>query len=273
MFAIALGMAGPALAADPSGTDTTLIIADVVNWLGADQPQMHQAALLQTILDNLSIPYSSQQITRNRARIWVSEQPLACMPWLIKTLDRADRFQFSLPYMLENSLRLVVKKDSKWAATLTEQLNHGEISLRDLMTQKQPPVLGIESNRSYGTQADILLQGLKDFPAVYTRTSSSNQITELLPMLQREFVDIIIEYETLLINQDEQLVYFAFKETEPFQLGHFACSNTAAMTELMPLLNQAIRTLTQDPAYQQLMLQGIPASQHKNALLYLQQAP
>lgn len=109
-------------------------------------------------------------------------------------------------------------------------------------------------------------------PAIYTRTSSSNNPAELIPMLQRGFIDIVIEYEIVAKEHSSELAFFPFEETEAFQLSHFACSNTEDMARLLPALNHSIQTLSQDEEFQQLMLLSIPEHFKQQALQYLREA-
>lgn len=266
---VLLGLTSPSLqAADPEN-DQTLVIVDVVDWLGAEQQQMRQAKVLQAILDQLPIPFTTQQITRNRARMLVQSHSHACMPWLLKTAARQQHFLFSKPYMLENALRLVVNQNSELASLLTQQQRLGNISLQELLTTRRPPLLGIATNRSYGAKADTLLKELHNSSAVYTRTSSPESTAELLPMLQRGFIDVMMEYEVVLQDHSETLLFFPFQETERYQLSYFACSNTEVMATLMPMVNQAIATVSQDPEFQQLMSLSVQDSQREQALKFL----
>ncbi|SEA84733.1 transporter substrate-binding domain-containing protein [Alkalimonas amylolytica] len=267
-----LSNSGPLAAhADDKPADT-LVIIDVVDWLSPAHQATHQASVLQKILANLTIPHQIQQITRNRARMLVREHPTACMPWLLKTPERLQDFQFSVPYMAENALQLVVRDNTPLAQTLHQQRQAGPVRLGELLLQRRPPILGIETNRSYGQKTDQLLSELQHLPAIYTRTSSSNNPAELIPMLQRGFLDIIIEYEIVAKEHSNELAFFPFEETEAFQLSHFACSNTEDMARLLPALNQSIQMLGQDEEFQQLMLLSIPEHFKQQALQYLREA-
>ena len=251
---------------------TTLVIVDVVDWLSPANQAMHQATVLQTILDHLNIPHQTEQVTRNRARLLVRGHKTACMPWLLKTPERLKEFQFSVPYMVENALQLVVLEQSKIAQELQKKRQSGPINLSELLMQQRPPILGIEANRSYGETTDRLLEALQHIPAIYTRTSSSNQPAELIPMLERGFIDIIIDYKVVAVEQSNELAFFPFKETEAFQLSHFACSDSQEMTKLMQSLNHSIQMLSQNEDFQQLMLHSIPPHLQDDALQYLLRA-
>lgn len=250
----------------------TLVIVDVVDWLHPQQQKMHQATVLKLLLDNLPLAHETVQITRNRARQFVAEHPSACMPWLIKTPERMQMFLFSTPYMAEHALQLITLRGTALSERLERQSATAPIQLQQLLTERRPPVLGIETNRSYGKKTDRLLATLQRSSSIYTRTSSSNQPADLLPMLQRGFIDIMIDYEVVLHEHRQELSFFPFAETEAFQLSHFACSNSAAMRSILPILNQTIHALSTDPAFQQLSVQSIPPHQQAEAWQYLKAA-
>ncbi len=253
-------------------TKPALVIIDVVDWLNPEHQIRHQSAVLQQILQKLPVPFQIEHITRNRARQYVQEHPTACMPWLLKTPERTQQYLFSTPYMVEHALQLVTLRDSPLSARFERDSKVGPIQLQQLLNERRPPVLGIETNRSYGQQTDRLLATLEHSSAIYTRTSSSNQPAELLPMLQRGFIDLMIDYEVVLYEHREALSFFPYAETEPFQLSHFACSNSAEMRSILPKLNQAIHALSTDPEFRQLIMQSIPSHQQAQGWEYLKAA-
>lgn len=251
-------------------TEQPVLLVDVVAWLEENQAPrtLHQADLLRFLLRDFPLSYVREHITRNRARVFVSANAQACMPWLLKTPERETQFLFSLPYAIEPALVLVMKKDSRWAQQLTMLQNNGTaISLKWLLTQVSSPVLGIESNRSYGLAVDALLKEQHAF-SIYTRTSSSNEPAAMLPMLMKGFVDAIIEYPSVLSQYTAEIVHFNFSETEPVQLIHFACSKTPEMRQLMPLIDNHIQHIAKDPQYLELLLKQVPENQKHNALAF-----
>lgn len=134
-----LSNSGPLAAHTDEKPADTLVIIDVVDWLSPAHQATHQASVLQKILANLTIPHQTQQITRNRARMLVREHPTACMPWLLKTPERLQDFQFSVPYMAENALQLAVRDNTPLAQTLHQQRQAGPIRLGELLLQRRPP--------------------------------------------------------------------------------------------------------------------------------------
>lgn len=248
---------------------TQLTIIDIAALLTDERAASRQSQLLSTVLHQLPVQIQMKEMNWSRAMLWVENSEASCMPWLIKTPERAERFLFSEPYMLEDALSLVLRKDSPLAQQLQQQVQHQEaIALTALLQQTRAPVLGIESNRSYGKRIDALLAQLQHSSSVYTRTSVSEQPAELIPMLQRGFIDMVLEYPSVISNQHPNLVLLPLQETEPFQLSHFACSNTPAMQPVMQQLNAVIRQLSQDPDYQALVLQPLSDEQRAAALAY-----
>lgn len=266
LVVMTLGLLMPA-ASEPKSTQLTII--DIAALLTDERAASRQSQLLSAVLQQLPMQVEMQEMNWSRAMLWVEGSETSCMPWLIKTPERAERFLFSDPYMLEDALSLALKKDSPLAQQLQRQLTpQTAISLATLLQQPRAPVLGIESNRSYGTHIDALLVKLQHSSSVYTRTSVSEQPAELIPMLKRGFIDMILEYPSVISNQHPDLMLLPLQETEPFQLSHFACSNTLAMQPVMDQLNTVIRRLSQDPTYQQLVLQPLADDKRAAALLY-----
>ena len=266
MLLMGLFKSSAGLAQAPS--DDSLLLVDVLAWFEEHQPQrvFRQAELLQLLLTDFPTPFVVERITRNRARVFVASNKQACMPWLLKTPEREKLFLFSLPYAVESALVLVVKKDSAWAQHLTNLQNSGvAISLNRLLLQHSPPILGVESQRSYGVAVDSLLKQSNAFP-IYTRTSSSDEPAAMLPMLEKGFIDIMLEYPSVLAQYSAEVVYFNFVETEPVQFVHFACSNTAEMKQLMPLINRHIKELSGSTQYIDLVLRELPENQREQAL-------
>lgn len=242
-----------------------VIIVDAVALLQA--PSGNEAQILHQLLAAYPAQYSITDISRNRAREWVKTAENACIPWLKKTATREQDFLFSLPYMVEDALQLVVPADSKWHSTLqTLQQHNPHISLLQILSLKPGPVIGIEINRSYGETLDQLLSQRQSSWSIYTRTTSSNETGSMLPMLQRGFIDATLEYRKVALRTDSSLRFYSLLEAEPVNLVHFACSKGERGQRVVNLLNQVILSKSQQPDYQQLVLQGIKGANQQLAL-------
>ncbi|MBU1556191.1 MAG: hypothetical protein KJ998_15495 [Gammaproteobacteria bacterium] len=242
-----------------------VIIVDAVALLQA--PTGNEAQILHQLLAAYPAQYSITDISRNRAREWVKTAENACIPWLKKTAAREQDFLFSLPYMVEDALQLVVPADSRWHSTLqTLQQHNPQISLLQIPSLKPGPVIGIEINRSYGETLDRLLSQRQSSWSIYTRTTSSNETGSMLPMLQRGFIDATLEYRKVAQRTDSSLHFYSLLEAEPVNLVHFACSKGERGQQVVNLLNQVILSKSQQPDYQQLVLQGIKGANQQLAL-------
>lgn len=246
------------LAAEP------MVLVDAVALLPKNTaPVTTEGKILAQILALYPSPYSTEDISRNRARAWVKKAKNACIPWLKKTKARQQDFLFSLPYMLEEPLQLVLLQNSQ-ALPKLQQLPQ-PVSLQQLLTAGNLLLLGIEQNRSYGERLDSLLQQHQHNRSLYLRTSSSEDQSSMMPMLQRRFVDALIEYPQIANRSHLPLVFFPVAEAEAVNLVHFACSKGAQGQRVVNTLNHIILRLHQQQAYRELVLQHVPAPQRLQA--------
>lgn len=232
----------------------------------AGQPQA-EAQMLLRILQQYPSSYTLVDISRNRAREWTKSAGNACIPWLRKTPARERDYLFTLPYMLESAIMLVSPAQSNWQSQLEKlQDADGKISLAQLLQLKRPPLIGIELNRSYGDRLDAVLQQYQRHAAIYTRTTAGEFVGSMLPMLQKGFVDLMLEYPKIAARSGSALRYWALAEAEPYNAVHFACSRTPQGEKIVALLNQSIRHLAASKDYQQLMLHSFAETERSQVL-------
>ncbi|MBZ9613483.1 hypothetical protein [Rheinheimera maricola] len=242
-----------------------VIIVDAVALLQAQRG--NETNILQQLLAAYPAAYTIEDISRNRAREWVKAANNACIPWLRKTAAREQDFLFSVPYMAEDALQLVLTAESKWHGALENVMRQNQqISLVHLLSVKPSPLIGVELNRSYGEALDQLLSHRKNSWSIYTRTTSSQQTGSMLPMLQRGFIDATLEYRKIALRTDPTLRFYPLLEAQPVNLVHFACSKGERGQRIINLLNQTIVAKSQLPDYQQLVLQGIAEQNRPLAL-------
>lgn len=241
----------------------------------------HQASVdpatqsLKYLLDHLPMPYQLMEINRSRARQWTKSAPNACMPWLRRTAQREKDYLFTVPYLVEGALQLVVRTGSPLDQRLPALADaQGRISLTQLMQLQKFPVLGVEHARSYGDRLDALLAGLAREQKLFIRNTPSERVGSMLQMLEKNFIDAALEYPKVMANagSNTTLRFWPLQEAEPFNLVHFACSKTTAGTRSVAMLNQVIHTAAAVPAYQQMALGSIAPSARTRALQYWQQA-
>lgn len=246
-----------------------LVLVDAMSLLKAPVQTHSEADLLRQILAIYPDSVRIENISRNRAREWVQQQQNACIPYLKKTPDREKTFIFTVPYMAEAPLQLVVPVNSPWTAKLDlMQRVKPEISLNELLSLKKSPLIGIEINRSYGIEIDALLKANQQHPALYIRTSSSDAVGSMLPMLEKNFIDAVIEYPKIADRSNQRLKYYPLQEAEAISLVYFACSKGKNGELVVKTLNDVLRTLSQQPSYLQIMASGFPANQRDLAIEY-----
>ncbi|MDZ7868237.1 MAG: hypothetical protein U5L02_03395 [Rheinheimera sp.] len=232
-----------------------------------------EAQILLQLLSLYPSPYQLVDISRNRAREWTKTAGNACIPWLRKTPERERDYLFTLPYMLESAITLVSLPQSSWHTQLEKlQDADGKIRLAQLLQLRRPPLIGIELNRSYGDRIDAILQQHQGHAAIYTRSTAGEFVGSMLPMLQKGFVDLMLEYPKIAQRSSTALRFWPIAEAEPFNLVHFACSRSAQGENIVALLNQIIRQQARQPSYFQLMLNTLAPAEHAVALHYWQQA-
>ncbi len=238
-----------------------MVLVDAVALLPKNTaPVTTEGKALAHILSLYPSAYSTENISRNRARAWVKTAKNACIPWLKKTKARQQDFLFSLPYMLEEPLQLVLLQNSQALPKL--QNLPQPVPLQQLLSAGNL-LLGIEQNRSYGEALDKLLQQHKHNRALYLRTSSSEDQSSMMPMLQRRFVDALIEYPKIANRSGLPLVFFPVAEAEAVNLVYFACSKGEQGQRVVSSLNQIILQLSQQQAYRDLVLQHLPEAQRQ----------
>lgn len=245
-----------------------LLIVDAISLTSPKQMQSFQSKVLSAILEEYQGSYELLIVPRNRARQIVTSHTTACSPWMLKSELRELKFNFTLPYTMESSLKLVLSKESDWGKKLIDYQNNQPISLAELLKGNKTPIIGIESERSYGSITDALLEQFKHSDSIYLRTSSSDSLAQLQPMLLHGYIDIMIEYKKIKDTGSHSLYYLDYKETEPFQLVYFACSKSEQVNTVIKKLNSAIYKLSQTPEYQSLILNHLPMIDRENAKKY-----
>lgn len=249
-----------------------LVIVDSVAILKAAQSGSHpEGRILQQVLALYPDRVQTESLSRNRAREWIKTVGNACIPWLKKTAERERDYLFTRPYMVEDALLLVLPEQSSWHPRLQAMQGSGLLSLRQLLQLPEGPLLGIELNRSYGERLDQLFTKYRHHHALYVRTSSSEDMGSLMPMLERGFIDALLEYQKVAERHGQNFRYYRLQEAEPVNLVYFACSKGKQGEAVVAGLNQAILQASQQPEYQQLVLRGIAQSQHATALAVWQE--
>ncbi|WP_462151397.1 hypothetical protein [Pseudoalteromonas xiamenensis] len=252
--------------------EAPLVIIDAESWLNTENQNSFQSQVARQVLSEFKGQFDISIMPRNRARQTLERHPSACSPWMLKNKAREKLYAYTLPYMMESSLKLVLSKESAWGKALASKQDKEPVSLFNLLVQDTAPVLGIESGRSYGDTTDALLKQLEHSHSIYVRTSTADSLAPLKPMLHHGFIDVLIEYDKINEELKDKFYILEYQETEPFQLVYFACSKTEQVKPQIQLLNDAIRALSINESYINKILSHLPEKDRAKARAYWQQA-
>ncbi len=224
----------------------------------------HPVKMVRQVLKYYPEPYAIESVSLNRAFALLRKTPGTCTPVVRKSAARLQEFLFSSAFIIAPDIRLLVKADSLWSARLRRmQDRNGRISLESLMQLPHPPVLATEDGRSYGDKLDQLLTLLRDVQSVYVRTAKTARYGDLLPMLQKDFVDATLEFvEALPVEEKAKFSAFRLTEAPDYTLAYFACANDAQSPQVLLQLDQAIAAFRRSPEFRHMLLAPFPESEH-----------
>ena len=251
----ALLVSSPTLHAEPL---VLLHAIPAIEATAESELKQSELKLLQKVMASYGDSYRVEgDVSRNRAiEILAQDQP-ACIPMMLKTPEREARTSFSQPYMIEEGLRLVVLTGSPWQQKLDVLQKAGPVSLQQLLSMDKGPIIGIDNNRSFGVKVDELLQRYAGHRAIYIRTSALQYLDTMEPMLDKKYVDIMIEYGKVAKRTPLKLSVYPFAEADSFVMSYFSCALTEKGQSFVAALNRAIAKSIDKSDYQQLMFDEI----------------
>lgn len=215
------------------------------------------------------------QVNFTKASELTRTQADSCMASILKNPQRQAEFIFSRPLSAIEGLKLYLPKDSKLHTKLQSKLKQwgGQVRLRELLLTEADFVVGLDLERSYGADLDLLLKEKVVRRSLYFKQSGA-QIAQLWPMLQQHRVSAVLEYPFMLATTDATLLQgYRVAEAEPLQLAYFACNKSARGQAIIDKLNQSIKALAGTQTYLDLHLKTVPAErqqefiQHYNKLM------
>lgn len=216
-----------------------------------------------------------RQVNHTKASELTRTQSSGCMASILKNPQREAEFIFSRPLSAIEGLKLYIPKDSELQARLQPRLKlwGGKIRLRELLLTEPEVLVGLDLERSYGTDLDLLFKEKAVRRSLYFKQSGA-QIAQLWPMLQQHRVSAVLEYPFMLATTDATLLQgYTVAEAEPLQLAYFACNKSETGQAIIDTLNQSIEALAGTQAYLDLHLAAVPAErqqefiQHYNKLM------
>jgi uncharacterized protein (TIGR02285 family) len=205
------------------------------------------------------------QVNFTKASELTRTQPTSCMASILKNPQREAEFIFSRPLSAIEGLNLYLPKNSKLHGRLQSKLRQwdGKVRLRELLLTEPDFVLGLDLERSYGTDLDLLLKEKAVRHSLYFKQSGA-QIAQLWPMLQQHRVSAVLEYPFMLATTDATLLQgYTVAEAEPLQLAYFACNKSDRGQAIIDTLNQSIDALAGTQVYLDLHLEAVPAERQQ----------
>lgn len=205
------------------------------------------------------------QVNFTKASELTRTQTDSCMASILKNPQRDAEFIFSRPLSAIEGLKLYLPKDSKLHTKLQSKLKQwgGQIRLRELLLTEPDFVLGLDLERSYGADLDLLLKEKVVRRNLYFKQSGA-QIAQLWPMLQQHRVSAVLEYPFMLATTDATLLQgYRVAEAEPLQLAYFACNKSDRGQAIIDKLNQSIEALAGTQVYLDLHLEAVPAERRE----------
>lgn len=238
------------------------------DWLTQPPAQTEslELSLMRLIFANSTdIRPHFSMVNHTKASELTRMQPDSCMAGVLKNPQRETQFLFSRPFSAVEGLKLYISKQSP----VNEQLKHklkqwgGQIRLRELLLTEMDFVLGVDSERSYGAELDLLFKEPAIGRSLY-RKQSGARIGELWPMLQQQRVSAVVEYPFMLATTDATLLQsYTVAEAEPLQLAYFACNKSDSGQAIIDKLNQAIQAVATTQRYLDLHLKTVPTERQQ----------
>lgn len=238
------------------------------DWLSTTPatPESLELKLIRLILAQSPelIPHF-HQVNFTKASELTRTQATSCMASILKNPQREAEFIFSRPLSAIEGLKLYLPKDSKLNAKLRPKLKQWDdkVRLRELLLTEPDFIVGLDQERSYGADLDLLLKEKVVRRSLYFKQSGA-QIAQLWPMLQQHRVSAVLEYPFMLATTDATLLQgYSVAEAEPLQLAYFACNKSETGQAIIHKLDQAIEALAGTLAYLDLHLNTVPAERQQ----------
>lgn len=238
------------------------------NWLTTNPvtTESLELKLMRLILSQSSeLTPHFHQVNFTKASDLTRIQSDSCMASILKNPQREAEFIFSRPLSAIEGLKLYVPKESKLHARVQSKLKlwDGKVRLRELLLTEPDFVVGLDQERSYGADLDLLLKEKAVRRSLYFKQSGA-QIAQLWPMLQQHRVSAVLEYPFMLATTDATLLQgYSVAEAEPLQLAYFACNKSDRGQAIIDILNQSIEALAGTQAYLDLHLEAVPTERQQ----------
>lgn len=207
-------------------------------------------------------------VNHTKASELTRTSPNSCMASILKNPQREAEFLFSKPFSAIEGLKLYLPAESLFHQPLQSKLKQwgGKVRLRELLLTEPDFILGLDRERSYGSNLDLLFKENAVSRNLYFKQSGA-QIARLWPMLQQHRVSAVLEYPFMLATTDaSQLEGYSVAEAEPLQLAYFACNKSETGQAIIDQLNQSIESLVGTRGYLGLHLKTVPTERQQDFL-------
>lgn len=198
-----------------------------------DGPEKDQGRidLVAKMLQEEMSEYSHVEKVASFSRILqdLAVKPDICSAALFKSAEREKFIEFSVPYMLGLSNRLVVHATT--SAQLQPYLNEqGQVDL-DKLLQSNNFTLGVAKDRKYGAVLDSIIKRFSQSNAIYSR-SGIDQLKGLLIMSlkgNRQISGFLSNPDQVMYLLSQQnitehdFVFYELKDNPPYLLGYMGC--------------------------------------------------
>lgn len=254
---VACGAALPAVAQDVYFQSK--MPADWLQQQPATNESLELSLMRLIFAHNTELKPHFAQVNHVKASELTRSSPDSCMAAILKNPDRAEEFLFSQPFSSVEGLKLFLPKSSKWQQNIKQKqkLGQGKVSVRELLLTEPDFVLGLDSERSYGPELDLLFRERVLSRSLYFKQSGA-KIAQLWPMLQQGRVSAVLEFPFMLATTDgDELEGYAITEAEPLQLAYFACNKSETGQRIIQQLNRSISALAGTKAYLDLHLKTV----------------
>lgn len=239
-----------------AAAELMLLSALPVDLFQQSTPGYVPVVMVQQVLKYYLTPYKIESVSLNRAFVELQNRSGACVVGVRKTAQRQRDYLFSEPYIIAPDIRILAKAGSPWVGRLKAlQDKAGRVSLQRLLALAKPPVLVTEDGRSYGVAMDPILSGYRQQHPVYVKTAKVSRFGDTIPMLQKGYADLVLEYPTALNSAELATLHsFRLQEADPYALAYFACKRDAETAALLQQLDSAILQFRRQPEFKQLLL-------------------
>jgi uncharacterized protein (TIGR02285 family) len=190
----------------------------------------------------------------------------SCMASILKNPQREAEFLFSKPFSAIEGLKLYLPADSRLHQRLQTKSKQwgGKARLRELLLTEPDFIIGLDMERSYGSDLDLLFKENAVSRNLYFKQSGA-QIAQLWPMLKQHRVSAVLEYPFMLATTDaSKLEGYSVAEAEPLQLAYFACNKSETGQAIINQLNQSIEVMAGTQAYLDLHLKTVPTERRED---------